>query len=684
MSDKQIKLVIWDLDETLWQGTLAEDGHVILTQSSINIVKELTARGIVNSICSKNNFDAARDVLEKAQLWDFFVFPCIAFAPKGEAIKSIISNMQLRAPNVLFIDDNHTNIEEARFYNPEIMTLDARDLERLLSLPEALGKPDPEYSRLSQYKMMEERHILSSSSDDNEEFLRNSNINIVITPTTAEDVDRVHDMIMRTNQLNFTKKRITISDVEELLADPTAVSATVRVYDRFGDHGVIGWYYLRDGELEHFLFSCRIINLGIEQYVYAMLDYPRLTVVGETASSVSSDAGMPDWIKLSENTPTTGESVETSEIEPKKLQVYALGACDLYYMVGHMALPLTNVHFECNTFNGDTRGVNVATEYIRSCFTLDDSEKSFCRAHFHNYTGHTVFDTSIFRSEYDYVCLSFHDDFALNIYQSKESPNLRVVLSNSKSGSFTPILNPEGVIDFDEQDWLLQHFESLGLISPERFRENLEWISERLPQKTCMLLMTGPEFDYFRNSEPQNPAFRTQVISLNKVIRDFCASSPRAVLVEMNDVIYDRSHFSDFIMHLKPERSYALAMKMLEAMSDNPSTEISNLKPLHDSRHIVLWGDGASLLPNWLTLCAANAKPDYVITDSKDVLVSGANVLNHTSLYGKKAEYFVLLTPGGDLEYQRAAMAFYGFEPDDDYLLLTQPVFSLDWQINED
>ena len=683
MPEEQLKLVIWDLDETLWQGTLAEDGHVTLPERSIHIIKELTSRGIVNSICSKNHFDDARSVLEKAHIWELFVFPHIAFTPKGEAIRDIIANMQLRAPNVLFVDDNHSNLEEARFYNPGIMTLGAGEMDRLLSLTEASGKPDPEHKRLSQYKMLAERHNVRKSAEDNEEFLRNSDINISIVPTTADDVDRIHDMIMRTNQLNFTKKRLALDEVGKLLDDPSAVSATVRVYDRFGDHGVVGWYYLRKGKLEHFLFSCRIINLGIEQYVYTMLGCPQLTVIGDVASSVSADTVMPDWITRNDKNLPDHKALRHSGEELDKLQIYALGACDLYYMVGHMALPLTEVHFECNTFNGSTRGVNVATEYIRSCFEMNLHEKAFCRAHFHNYTGHTAFDTNIFAVENDYVCLSFHDDFALEIYQSREFPDMRVVLSSSKSGSFTPILNPDNVDSFDEQRWLSEHFEPRGLISPERFRENLEWIMERLPTKTHMILMTGPEFDYYRDSEPHNHEFRGQVMRLNEVIRSFCASSSRAVLVEMNDVIYERSHFTNYIMHLKPERSYALAMIMLKGMADNPSNKNLKTQLLCGSRSIVLWGGANSLLPNWLALTAFHSKPDYVITESANVLGAGVQVLEHASLYGASAKYFVLLAPGGDVEYQRAAMDFYGFTPEEDYFVLTQPSFSLEWQENE-
>lgn len=678
---EQVKLVIWDLDETFWRGTLAEDDRVSVLSSNITIVKELTARGIVNSICSKNSYDVARSVLQGVQVWEYFVFPYIAFTPKGEAIQRIITDMQLRAPNVLFIDDNHSNLEEARFYNPGIQTMSADLVDSLLDLPGVKGKPDPGHKRLEQYKMLEQRRDFRNESDDNYAFLRDSDIHIRIAPTTPEDSERVHDMIMRTNQLNFTKKRITLDEVNALLRDQSAESATVSVYDRFGDHGVVGWFCLCEGELVHFLFSCRIINLGIEQYVYALLGFPSLLVVGDTASSVSPDGLVPDYITLDDNRtdqnePTPSSDSALTSVKYEKLKIYALGACDLYYMVAHMALPLTNVHFECNTFNGNTRGVNVATEYIRSCFEMSEKSKAFCRARFHNYTGSTAFDTKIFSDKYDYVCLSFHDDFALDIYRNNEFPKMRVVLSNSKSGSFTPILNPEGIEDFNGQEWLSKEFTNLGLITPERFKDNLEWIMERLPKQTHMVLMTGPEYDFFREKEPHNAAFREQVIKLNKVIRSFCTDSPRASLVEMNEVIFDRAHFADFLMHIMPERGYTLAMKMMEAMAACPASMGWREQLSVGTRRLVLWCDKNALTPNYLSMCAGGAKPDDVIVDS----APESSTLRKEALDGHCGEYFVLLPPGKEQAARSASLGAYGYSVGADFLELVKEPFTLEWR----
>ncbi len=102
------------LDDTLWKGTLAEGDDVQLLENRVAIIKELNKRGIVNAICSKNDPDKAKSKLEEFKIWDLFVFPTIEFMPKGEMIKNLLSAMNLRPQNALFIDDNDLNLKEGR------------------------------------------------------------------------------------------------------------------------------------------------------------------------------------------------------------------------------------------------------------------------------------------------------------------------------------------------------------------------------------------------------------------------------------------------------------------------------------------------------------------------------------------------------------------------------------------
>ena len=95
----KIKLVIWDLDETFWNGTISED-TIKIPEKHRELMVQLTDIGIVNSICSKNDFEPTMAYLKDQGLADYFVFPSINWNPKGQRVKQLIEDMQLRTVNV--------------------------------------------------------------------------------------------------------------------------------------------------------------------------------------------------------------------------------------------------------------------------------------------------------------------------------------------------------------------------------------------------------------------------------------------------------------------------------------------------------------------------------------------------------------------------------------------------------
>lgn len=326
--DENIRLVIWDLDDTFWEGTLAE-GAIIPIEKNINIVKELNRRGIVNAICSKNNFNEAKQELEKLGIWDEFVFPKISYNPKGNIVKSIISEMQLRAPTVLFIDDNLVNLNEAKHYIPDLNIAEPVILETLLDNPRFQGKPDPELKRLNNYKVLQEKQKDKvSSGGSNKEFLRNSDIKVSLHYDVENVFPRIHDLVNRTNQLNFTKKRWP-EDINEALKEFrnevnrwTAQAGYVKVTDRYGNYGICGFFMTIEGRCDHFLFSCRTMDMGVEQFVWHQLGRPYVQVQGKVISDIDRPV---DWITL---VPDADAVSDTSD-KTNNLTMCIRGACDL-------------------------------------------------------------------------------------------------------------------------------------------------------------------------------------------------------------------------------------------------------------------------------------------------------------------------------------------------------------------
>lgn len=300
-----VKLVIWDLDETFWAGTLSEGGASPLEHTA-RMVRTLADRGIVSSICSKNDRAAALARLEEMGVREFFVFPHIDWTPKGQAIAAQLSDMGLRAENALFLDDNPMNLEEAAFFNPGLMCLDVREgVPDLAAHPRLAGKDDRERTRLAQYRALESKRSEQRESGlSNEEFLRQSGIRLRYEYDLEAHWDRVLELLNRTNQLNFTKRRVETPEAEAelraLLAMPGAHAGLVEARDRYGDYGYVGIFVMvlraSGSRLEHFAFSCRTLSMGVEQFVHQGLGRPEITIAGPVANPLDTP-GTVDWIE---------------------------------------------------------------------------------------------------------------------------------------------------------------------------------------------------------------------------------------------------------------------------------------------------------------------------------------------------------------------------------------------------
>ena len=240
MDLNKIKLIVWDLDDTFWHGTISE-GPVSMILEHCDFVRRLVDRGIMNSICSKNNFDTVRARLETEGLWDYFVFPSIDWSPKAKRIADIIDHMSLRPVNVLFIDDNPLNLNEARFYIPDINVLDVRDIAGILVQADTAGKDDSRHKRLSQYHQLEKKVEASTHFDSTDEFLIQSRIQVDVDHDCLPHLDRISEMVLRTNQLNFTKLRSSADELRRVLADPAYQCGVVSARDIYGDYGIVGF-----------------------------------------------------------------------------------------------------------------------------------------------------------------------------------------------------------------------------------------------------------------------------------------------------------------------------------------------------------------------------------------------------------------------------------------------------------
>jgi FkbH-like protein len=342
-------MVIWDLDDTFWRGTLTEGG-IVWRPENADTVRTLAQRGIVSAICSKNDPASVARVLEDHGLQDYFVFADMAWDAKGPRLATLVQAVQLRPQSVLFIDDNPANRAEAAAFVPGLQIADETVIPTLAQHALLQGKPDPDLTRLAQYRLLERRHGAQKSAGSAEHFLRASGITVAFEHDLEPHLDRVIELINRTNQLNFTKTRLPDDPeqarlaLRQLLAQHNVQAGLLRVRDHFGDHGFAGFYAVRTAPHPHlvqFAFSCRILGMGVETWLYRHLGRPALRVAGEVLSDPIGDPRVIDWIDAE-----LAGAVQIAPDAPKPLRyILARGACDMR-AIGHYCHVLTDSMIE--------------------------------------------------------------------------------------------------------------------------------------------------------------------------------------------------------------------------------------------------------------------------------------------------------------------------------------------------
>lgn len=518
---KKAKLVIWDLDETFWRGTLSE-GKVERIPQNIEIVKSLTDRGIINSIVSKNDFDKVEEVLKDWGIYDYFVFPKVSWNPKGEIVKSLLEEIKLRAENVLFVDDNQSNRAEVEYYNKGITCIHPDDLQEMLKSQAFEGKDDKEHSRLKQYHVMEQRSEAETKFSSNEDFLRSSHIKIKISSDCIAQEERIFELIQRTNQLNYTKIRSEKDEVHRLLLDETVETRYIEARDDFGEYGIVGFYALKDNSLLHFLFSCRTIGFGIESFLYARLGYPELKVEGDVATPISKESKV-DWIEVIED---ATEQKMSSEIK-KTQRILMVAGCDLEQACAYLESKY-NIDKEFATV---VDGHEIRTSDLCSLvntITLDsETQKELCE-HLPFMANGITFSSKIYKGDYDIVILSVVDDYIRGMYKRKD---------DTYYVGFGGVHDQEEMLKLypaEEWDYLKVHFDYVGYEPENVFRDNLCFILNHIPKTTKILIINGTDVDV-SSWIGKERIERNQ--RMNQVVDEVISAYSNAKLVDMRKIV---------------------------------------------------------------------------------------------------------------------------------------------------
>ncbi|GGA37409.1 hypothetical protein GCM10007416_07890 [Kroppenstedtia guangzhouensis] len=268
--NKEIKCVVWDLDNTIWDGVLLESPDVTLKPGLPEIIRELDSRGILQSIASKNNREDALAKLREFNLEEYFLYPEIHWNAKSSSIENICKNLNIGIDTLAFIDDQPFELQEVKSVHEQVLCLHAEEYQRLLDMPRFQPKMITEDSRRRRLMYMEDMQRKQDEEGyegPKEEFLASLGMKFVITEAREEDLKRAEELTLRTNQLNSTGITYDYDELNCYRTDPNHLLLVCELTDKYGSYGKIGLALLQMEKevncLKLLLMSCRVMSRGV-------------------------------------------------------------------------------------------------------------------------------------------------------------------------------------------------------------------------------------------------------------------------------------------------------------------------------------------------------------------------------------------------------------------------------------
>ncbi len=276
-----VKCMVWDLDNTLWDGTLieTEDPDTLgLKPGILETVRALDEKGVLQSIASKNEFDAAWPVVEKLGLGDYFLYPQIHWNAKSGSIRAIAQALNIGVDSLALMDDSAFEREQVRSALPQVRVYDPAELSGLPALPEfRMPVTEESKNRRAMYRAEQQRQAAQQSDNaDTVAFLEKCHLQLTrFTPRTEAQLERCYELIARTNQLNMSGKKYSPEEFAAILETPGHKNVAFACADAFGSYGTVGFAQYRvEGGILHFTefaMSCRAAGKYVESAFFAQL-----------------------------------------------------------------------------------------------------------------------------------------------------------------------------------------------------------------------------------------------------------------------------------------------------------------------------------------------------------------------------------------------------------------------------
>lgn len=277
----KVKCVVWDLDNTLWDGILIEhsgEEPLKLKENVLSTIRVLDERGIVQSIASKNDFDQAMAMLKRIGIDEYFLYPQINWNPKSDSLINIVNNLNINIDSVAFVDDSDFERAQVSSVLPQVRVYRETDVESLtVEKPfEAIVTEESKNRRLM-YRAEEKRNLIKASSKTNiEDFIKQCQLEInVFKPQTDEELLRCYELVLRTNQLNMSGVKYSRNEFDRVIGNGNVKTLAFSCSDVFGKYGIVGFlqYSVENKQIvfKEFAMSCRVAGKFVESALFKYL-----------------------------------------------------------------------------------------------------------------------------------------------------------------------------------------------------------------------------------------------------------------------------------------------------------------------------------------------------------------------------------------------------------------------------
>ena len=284
------KAIIFDCDNTLWNGIVGEDqaDGLFMTSSTVKgvvfeevqwIANELARKGIIIGLNSKNNPDDVEEILKLPIMSignNEISIKKINWNDKVSNLKQIASELNIGLDSIVFVDDSDFEINLVKKYLPQVETIQV-PIEKYLYPSEFRKKiglffnfniTSEDLNRGKMYAQESERKDKLSTYENIEEYISSLGLEIKIFIDDIRHVARVAQLTQKTNQFNLTTKRYTETEVTQFMKDENFKVFAFEVKDKYGDFGLTGQAFIeirgKEAIIDTFLMSCRVLGRNIE------------------------------------------------------------------------------------------------------------------------------------------------------------------------------------------------------------------------------------------------------------------------------------------------------------------------------------------------------------------------------------------------------------------------------------